>query len=230
MAFEARIARGGDVTVVCAQNAGLAAALDVAFAHAAHGSCRGVLSFGTAGGLAPGLRSGASVVASAVLDGAMRFDTDAHWSRALLKRLDGAAYGPLAGVAQAVVESGAKLRLGKSSGALAADMESHVAARWAATHGLPFACCRVVIDPCERSLPDAALAGLRPDGSTDIGAVLRSLARGPAQLPALMRLAGDANRARAALRDVRRRAGPAFALPSISQATVWPSRPAEWKR
>ncbi len=82
-------------------------------------------------------------------------------------------------------------------------MESHVAARLAALHGLPFAALRVVADPAERSLPPAALVGMRPDGTTDIGAVLRSLGRAPRQLPGLIRTGLDARAAFSALKSSR---------------------------
>ena len=86
-----------------------------------------------------------------------------------------------------------------ASGAAAADMESHVVARTAAELALPFAILRVIADPAERELPPAALAGMRADGGINVGAVLASLARSPRQLPALIRLAAEAGRARAAL-------------------------------
>jgi hypothetical protein len=63
-------------------------------------------------------------------------------------------------------------------------MESHIAA--AEAHGLPFAACGVIIDPAHRVLPPAALVNLRPDGTPDIAAVLRSVIRQPYQLPALL--------------------------------------------
>jgi hypothetical protein len=90
------------------------------------------------------------------------------------------------------------------SGAVAVDMESHVAARLAAHYGLPFAALRIIADPAERSLPAAALVGMRPDGSTDIAAVLRALGRRPSDLPALIRTALDARAAFAALHRDRR--------------------------
>jgi nucleoside phosphorylase len=68
-------------------------------------------------------------------------------------------------------------------------MESHIAARVAAEHGLPFAVVRVVIDPADQALPAAAEVGLREDGSPNLPAVLQSVAQHPTQLPALMRLA-----------------------------------------
>jgi hypothetical protein len=96
------------------------------------------------------------------------------------------------------------------TGALAIDMESHVAARVAARHSLPFAALRVISDAADTTLPAAALAGMRPDGGIAIGAVLSSLVRNPAQLPALIRTARDAEQAFRALgrvHDVLRRFG-----------------------
>jgi hypothetical protein len=74
-------------------------------------------------------------------------------------------------------------------------MESHIAARVAARHGLPFAALRVISDAADTTLPPAALAGMRPDGGIAIGAVLASLVQNPAQLPALIRTARDAEKA-----------------------------------
>jgi hypothetical protein len=94
-------------------------------------------------------------------------------------------------------------------------MESHIAARVAAENGVPFAACRVVIDPADEELPPAAEVGLREDGRPDVLAVLTSLALRPAQLPGLVRLAYHAAIARAALREGRHSLGPALACPYI---------------
>jgi hypothetical protein len=150
------------------------------------------------------------VVARRVVAGADVFATDSAWSERLLAALPNARHGDLAGVAVPVTTVADKRALHLSTGALAADMESAIAARIAAAHHVPFVCCRVVIDPAERSLPPAALAGLRTDGTTDLLATLRSLWAAPAQLPALLRLAADAGRARRALRQGRARLGNEF--------------------
>ncbi|TAL54950.1 MAG: phosphorylase [Pandoraea sp.] len=207
MPFEARIAAGPDVRVVCQQNAGLAETLDAVLAQ----GCRGVVSFGTAGGLVDALRPGTWVVARRVLTDTEYFETHPGWSKALCRALPGASYGDFAGVPEPVTQVAAKRALHDASGALVADMESHIVARLAAQRALPFVVCRVVIDPAERSLPEAALAGLRTDGSTDVWAVLCSLARDPGQLPDLLRLAGDARRARRAMAAGRRLLGREFA-------------------
>ena len=52
------------------------------------------------------------------------------------------------------------------TGALAVDMESHIVARIGAARGLPVAAIRVITDPARRALPQAALAAVRPNGTT----------------------------------------------------------------
>jgi hopanoid-associated phosphorylase len=206
LAFEARIAAGAGVTVICQQNATLADVLVPALAE----GCDGVVSFGTAGGLVDGLRPGSWVIARAVLSAGRRFETDARWSQALRTTLPDARYGDIAGVPEPVADTAGKHALNRLTGAIAADMESQVVARLATARELPFVCCRVVIDPAERSLPDAALAGMRADGSTDIGAVLKSLLRHPGQLPSLLAVARDAAQAKKALVHGRGKIGAAF--------------------
>ncbi|QHE91671.1 phosphorylase [Pandoraea fibrosis] len=203
MPFEARIARGDGVLVVCAQNSTLAADLEAAIAR---DGARGLVSFGTAGGLIPGVKPGQWVIAHKVLDmpqHAREYVAAIGWAEALRRAMPGALRADLAGVTAPVVSADDKAALFRESGAAAADMESHIVARVAQAHGLPFVAARVVIDPAERSLPPAALAGLRSDGSTDILGVLRSLAVNPRQLPALLRVGKDASLARQAMRHGR---------------------------
>jgi hypothetical protein len=103
-----------------------------------------------------------------------------------------------------------------ATGAIAVDMESHVAATVAARHGLPFAIARVVSDAADRSLPRAAQAGMAPDGGMDIGAVLRALVRDPRQLPALIRVGGEAETAFKALGRGRDLLGPRIGRADLS--------------
>jgi len=199
MPFEARIARGDGVRVVCAQNHTLAGELEAAIAHGA----RGLVSFGTAGGLIPGLKPGQWVIAHKVLDmpdNAREYVSAIAWADALRRAMPGALRADLAGVTAPVVTADDKAALCRDSGAAAADMESHIVARVAAAHGLPFVVARVVIDPAERTLPPAALAGMRPDGSVNLFGVLGSLVKNPLQLPALLRVGKDAGHAKQAMR------------------------------
>ncbi len=200
MPFEARIARGEGVRVVCAQNATLAEELAAVIARE---GARGLVSFGTAGGLIPGVKPGQWVIAHKVIDmpaQAREYVSSIPWAEALRRAMPSALRADVAGVTAPVVSAGDKAALCRESGAAAADMESHIVARVAAAHGLPFVVTRVIIDPAERTLPPAALAGMRPDGSADILGVLRSLAGNPRQLPALLRVGQDASRAKQAMR------------------------------
>src|SRR5580693_2708493 len=125
LAFEARVAAGPGIQVMCSGNGqGLAAALN----RAVRGGCQGLISFGVAGGLAPGLRPGACVVGSAILSAKSRLPTDHSWSQKLLNTIPGAIYGPLFGVPAPVADPAAKQALHNRTGAVAVDMESHVVA------------------------------------------------------------------------------------------------------
>ena len=202
---EARIAEGSGVMALA--GGGDAARLALLLqAHIEQGA-RAVVSFGIAGGLAPGFPPGGVVVARGIVTADARWATDSGWQRALVSALPQASCGDLLGVDAAVPDAAAKASLRKSSGALAVDMESHIAARLAAQYGVPFAAVRVVADPAERSLPTAALVGMRPDGSTDVAAVLRALARRPADLPGLIRTAFDAQAAFRSLKACREALG-----------------------
>jgi hopanoid-associated phosphorylase len=212
LAFEARIAAGAGVMVICQQNATLADVLVPALAE----GCEGVVSFGTAGGLVDDLRPGDWVIARSVIGAKRRFETDPRWSQALRGMLPEARYGDIAGVAEPVVDTTDKHALNRTTGAIAADMESQVVARLASARELPFVCCRVVIDPAERSLPEAALVGMRADGSTDIGAVLNSLLRRPSQLPGLLAVARDAAHAKKSLTRGRGKIGTGFGFVSAA--------------
>ena len=212
LAMEARVAAGAGVSVICSQGERLAAALEAAVAR---GAC-GIISFGVAGGLAPGQAPGDWVVATGVIAGGQFFPTDPAWSRSLRERLPVAAHADILGMDEVAADPERKQWLHAQTGAVAIDMESHIAAKVAAAYGIPFAASRVIIDPAERALPPAALVGLRPDGTPDVEAVFRSVLRQPRQLPALLRIALDAKIAGAALRRGRRTLGAGLGFPSFS--------------
>jgi hypothetical protein len=107
------------------------------------------------------------------------------------------------------------VQLFHETGAVAVDMESHTAARVAVRHGLPFVALRAIADPASRHVPASAIAGLRPDGRTDVTAVLGSLLRHPGDLPALIHVARDTAMARSALTVATQRVGKGFGLPGL---------------
>ena len=208
---EAAIAAGPGVLAVSGGGRSQALAEAIAAALAA-GGVRGVLSFGVAGALAPELRAGDVALAATVRDAGRTLHADAGWTARLAART-GARLLVLAGADAVAATPDAKLALRGATGAALVDMESHLAARAAAAHGLPFAALRVVSDRAEHGLPPAAVAGMRADGGVDAGAVAAALLRDLSQLPALVRTGREAGRAFAALARARRAAGLDLGLP-----------------
>jgi hopanoid-associated phosphorylase len=164
-----------------------------------------LVSFGIAGGLAPGLVPGDIVVGTEV-DG---IPCDPEWTARLCAALPEAKPGLVRGVdlAAATVEAKAVLHLG---GALAVDMESGAVARVCAELGKPFAVLRAVADPYDRALPAAVLCGLDAEGNPRPFKVMAELLRRPSELPGLIRVARDSQAALSALGAAARRLGPAL--------------------
>jgi adenosylhomocysteine nucleosidase len=209
LAFEARIAAGPGVKVICSGDGrNLAPALQRAIAT----GYSGLISFGVAGGLAPRLRPGTCVVGSAVVAGNVRLPTDSTRSQKQLATMPGAVHGALLGVSHPVKTAGAKRAMHLETGAVAVDTESHVVARVAADHGLPMAAIRVIVDSAGHSLPEAAVGAVRPDGTTDLLALLRGVARRPQEIAPLLRTALCAQAARATLRRGRQLLGPSLGV------------------
>lgn len=209
MAFEARIAAGPGVVAICG---GRADALASSITAAVAKGCRGIVSFGIAGGLARHLEPGTCIVARSVVTAQRSFDSHLEWASHLLQTIPGAIHGDIAGVHAPVITPAEKAALGHSTGAFIVDMESHICADIAAAHNLPFTAVRVVADPSHRALPPAAQIALLPDGRPDMAAVMRSLFGRPHQINALVRVGLDTRTARAALVRARRLLGPGFGL------------------
>jgi adenosylhomocysteine nucleosidase len=211
LAFEARIAAGPGRHVICGGNGrNLTAMLTAAIAEARmlFGDCPGIISFGVAGGLAPQLRPGTCVIGSAILSGSNRMPTNQIWSQQLLQTFPDAVSGVLLGVSGPICDPREKRALHLNTGAIAVDMESHVVAAVGAAHGLPVAAMRVITDPAERALPASAVAAMRPNGTTSMGAMIGSALMSPREIPALFQTALDALAARATLVRGRRLLGP----------------------
>jgi hopanoid-associated phosphorylase len=174
---------------------------------------RGVISFGICGGLAPGLAPGACVIASYVSDGTRSWATDRAWTTSLARSIPNAIVGPILGVDAPILDVAVKSRLHKKHGALAVDMESHVAATAASAHGLPLVAVRAVADDATCALITVALAGRRADGSVNVAGVFAALRRQPGELAPLIRLATRTGSARATLVRLRRILGSELGTP-----------------
>lgn len=194
---EARIAAGGRVVTVCGggQEAGLADKI----ARVVTEEVQGIVSFGVAGALSPRLRPGDCVLASQVSDGDAVLVSHTPWLRAASTKLPDAEIGTIAGSAAIIASAADKATLYRRTGALAVDMESHVAARAAAARGLPFIAIRTISDAADQALPPAALAAMTAEGGLDGFAIARSVLSNPLQIPALIRTGRDSEKAFAAL-------------------------------
>jgi adenosylhomocysteine nucleosidase len=189
------LARGGEVVISGGENSGLASKLEAAIRRGG----RAVISAGICGGLAPGLPVGTAVIATGVIWKDGRTRTDEAWQQAMVERIPDSARGIVAGENGIVADPIAKAALFSETGAIAVDMESHIGARVASAHGLAFAVLRVVCDEAEHTLPPAALGAIASDGRLRIGAVLRSIAVRPMQIPELVRTARNNERAMSSL-------------------------------
>jgi adenosylhomocysteine nucleosidase len=223
LAFEARIAAGPGVRVICSgdgRNLVSSLAKAIREARLRKKDCGGLISFGVAGGLDPELQPGTCVVGSAILCGETRTATDPVWSQRLLRKIPEAVHGPLMGVSAPVARPEDKRVLYEQTGAVAVDMESHVVASLARKHDIPMAAIRVITDPAERALPACAVSAMRPNGTTDILAMIRSVMTRPRELPALLQTALDARAARSTLMRGRKLLGPGLGLPDFRAAEL----------
>ncbi len=157
-----------------------------------------VLSFGIAGALDPDLQPGDLVAATRIRGTAGAWPADLAWA-ARLAHATAARLGVMAGANAAVADAATKKALRAMTGALAVDMESQVAAAFAARRGLPFAALRAVADTAAEALPRAALVGLTEDGRPAPLRVLLALARRPGDLKPLRVVAARSRTALEAL-------------------------------
>jgi hopanoid-associated phosphorylase len=214
---EARVAAGNGVVTLCSGgNPDVLRDRLAAYAlTSGRGKVRGVLSFGIAGGLASHLRSGDVVISTSVEAGGRHHRAHDGWhenaASALGARLS-VHRGATAGRDLIQAKSAEKITLHKQTGAIAVDMESHIAADFARENGLPFAAIRAISDPCTRNLPPIAMDALTPDGKVAVGKVIMGILRDTDQLPALIAAGLDSERAFASLRRCRRLLGPLFGL------------------
>ncbi|MBL6854374.1 MAG: hypothetical protein ISS15_02445 [Alphaproteobacteria bacterium] len=200
LAREANIARRAKLTPVV--GAGDTELLETRLNEAIRNGAKGIVSFGIAGALAPLLQIGDVVVATHVVHGEEHYRTDARWSEHLRAHLPGAHSVVIAGHDQIVSHVDGKRRLFALTGAHAVDTESHVAARIAAEHAIPFVVVRTISDLATQGLPPAALLPLRPSGKPRLTQVIASAVSDPSQIPELMRTGREAGRAfRALLRS-----------------------------
>jgi hypothetical protein len=179
LALEARLAAGPGVTTIMA--GGNPAKLRSLLRTRVRPDCRAVISVGIAGGLDPSLVPGDVIVATGIAAPDRRHAASPVVAQRLAARLSShpkrVILADLAGVESAVMSPGEKRTLRMTTGALAVDMESHVAAAFAARHGLPFAAvgwCAI-----RRIAPTDLVSAAASDGELCLSSVIRSLWQRP---------------------------------------------------
>jgi adenosylhomocysteine nucleosidase len=156
---------------------------------------QGLISFGLAGGLKPGLVAGSIVVPTAVLEGNRVYPAD----YALMSFLGGSTGAPIYAGQKIAATPHDKQLIFRRSRPDAIDLESGGVARVAQARGLPFAVLRAVADPWDTELPPVAMIALSDDGRMNFAAIARSVLRHPGQIKGLIALGQAAKAARAAL-------------------------------
>lgn len=161
-----------------------------------------LLSWGTAAGLAPGVRPGAIALPEVVIDGdGRRFQADAAWHQRMLTLLGpGAApiIAPLAVSPVLLRGPDEKQALHQRTGAGCADMESGAVAEVAREAGIPFLSLRAVLDPAAGVLPGCVIRAADSEGRIPPARLAAWIAARPGdwvQLVLLARWFGEARRA-----------------------------------
>ena len=208
---EARCLRGLGVGIACSGGSAERARSE-ARRLVAEGAAA-LVSFGLAGGLAPGLRPGDLLLPHLVRStGPASWPVDPVWRERVQARLAAGGIQPNAGAVvgsdRILATAADKCTLFEALGALAVDMESHAVAAVATDAGVPFLVLRALADPFDQAVPQVAREALRPDGRIRIRATYGGLLRQPGQLIELFSLARQSALALVALRRGARFAGP----------------------
>ena len=176
-----------------------------------------LLSWGSAGGLIPGLSPGSLVLPKNIIavDGSV-YPVAATWReslRAQLKEKVNLHEGLLVESITVVTRPEEKVTLFQQTGAIAVDMESAAVAAEAQGAGVPFMAIRAVADPVGITLPQSALASFDESGKLTPWRLLKALAKNPIELFALIRLGRNFRAAQSTLSIVARLAGSKLFVP-----------------
>ena len=134
-------------------------------------------------------------------------------------KLPAAKLGPIYADGRLIADPAEKSALYQQTGAMAADMESHLVAGAAARLGVPFAVLRCISDEADSALPPAIAVAMKPDGGLALGAIIKSILRKPLQMPDLLTALAGFNRASRLCNQESRAVGPRLAYrPDHDQA------------
>lgn len=224
MLSEAKVAQGPKVTVIT--GAMRENELRERLAKMDTSDVKGVISFGVAGGLNPDLKVGQLIIPQSVVFNGRSWECSKELSADLRARSSRAGVSAVTGVIAGSEEMGVgttewRLQFQKQTGGQAVDMETHIAAEFAASRNIPFAAVRVLSDAVGDEFPPAALLPLDEKGDVQFGKVMGSVVKNPLQIGALMRVGRNFNASMDVLKTVRKGLDPLFGTqPSQAQAEV----------
>lgn len=164
-----------------------------------HGVTR-LISFGLCGGLTSDFVAGDLLLGMTVMVAKNAWEADDAWNKRFRDLLPDTSSVPFWGSDLMASNVDDKALIFRRTGCLAIDMESHIVARAAEAHGLPFNVVRAVSDSFDTTLPPAARVPLLDDGGVDFRAVYESVKASPRQIPDLIRLGFSTSRAMRSLR------------------------------
>jgi adenosylhomocysteine nucleosidase len=185
-----------------------------------------LVSWGCAGGLAPGLPPGSLVLPESVLGADQSvYQVDPVWHERLCSRLKGrmgVRRGILAESRAVLSSERLKKDLFRGTGAVAADMESGSIGQVAKEAEVSFVVIRAITDPAEMGIPQSALDSIDLFGQVRPLKVIRNLARHPREILSLIRLRRNFGAVQTTLTAVSLHAGSNFLYPDEEAGSPGP--------
>lgn len=176
-----------------------------------------LLSWGSAGGLAPKLSPGSLILPKTVIaSNQFLYHVDATWHKSLCNRLKGHVdfhTEPLVESTIVVRTPAEKAILFRETGAIGVDMESAAVAAVAQEAGIPFMAVRAVADAMDTTIPKSTLNAFDEFGRLRFLKLIQGLAGHPTELFALVRIARKYRAAQRTLAAVARLAGKDLLVP-----------------
>ncbi len=170
-----------------------------------------LLSWGTAGGLAPELSPGSLILPKTVIaSNRSLYHVDATWHNRLCSRLEGHIdfhTDPMAESTTVVRSLGEKAILFRETGAIGVDMESAAVATVAQEVGVPFLVVRVVADAMDTTIPKSTLNAFNEFGRLSFLRLIQGFVQHPTELFALLRIGRNYRAAQRTLATVARLTG-----------------------
>jgi adenosylhomocysteine nucleosidase len=170
-----------------------------------------LLSWGSAGGLKPNLSPGSLILPKTVIGfNGCFYHVDAPWHQSLCGRLKGHVdfhTEPLVESLIVVRTPAEKVILFRETGAIGVDMESASVAAVAQEARVPFMVVRAVADSTDTTIPEMTLNAVDEFGRLNLLKLIRGLAKDPAELLTLVRIARNYRAAQRTLAAVARLTG-----------------------